>query len=441
MTRIAIIGAGCAGLGAATALLKYNVDVLLIEASGQLGGRAWTSSEFQGLPIDMGPQFVQDPQVNPWKPIMDSLGIPGIAPEIATVYRMVNGQNWQDDGDPDLAPTEGALNTGYAAASVQLNAAPIAQPVAAQPGAQREAQVLALGSNGYGSIAESAEPWRYIASDSARQVQVQAGANIYVYGGIGNLVRTYANSLAALNAQRLTILTQAEVTGVQSTGDGVVLTARDGRTFAADYCIVTVPVTQIGGLAFTPPLSQTRQTARGLLALGAYKKVAFRPTLMPGAIAANTEYYIYDPGQPDGCWQYFRLPTDPTILICVASGDFAAALDAVAANLVSQRVQALLTLSYPNGNFAPLNAQVVVTNWSNQPFVGGAYSYTQVNVQAQANDATAFRARVEIAKPHGRVHFAGEATWLQGYGTIAGAYLSGQRAADEILTRIGVALT
>src|SRR5207253_2624642 len=122
---------------------------------------------------------------------------------------------------------------------------------------------LALGSSGYGAIAESAEPWQYLASDQARQAEVEnGGAKLYVTGG--------------------------------------------------------------------------RSRADGYVRLGSYKKVAFRPTTFPqvdnldpkksNSIEQKFEYYIYDRDE-DGVWQCFRLPTDPTILICVAAGDFARRLD------------------------------------------------------------------------------------------------------------------
>src|SRR4051812_18198788 len=65
MTRIAIIGAGCAGLGAAATLMEDGADVSvdLIEANDRIGGRARTSTQYHDLPVDLGPQFIQDPKI------------------------------------------------------------------------------------------------------------------------------------------------------------------------------------------------------------------------------------------------------------------------------------------------------------------------------------------------------------------------------------------
>lgn len=441
MTRIAIVGAGCAGLGAVTALIPYDVEIILIEASDRLGGRAWTSSAFADLPIDMGPQFVQDPDVNPWKGIMDALGILGIAPATDTRYRIREGDTWRDEETlKAIRTTDELIDDGFEAACSQYNKPPLDK----RPSAEGDAiqyQRLALGSNGYGSIAESAEPWQYIASDAARQAHPSAGENIYVVGGIGNLVSTYADKLIKGLGKRLSCIPKTQITAIESTSDGVFLSADGKAKIWADYCILTVPVSQVAPIAFTPPLSDQRRVALGLVRLGSYKKVAFRPKKIPDALEANIEYYIYD-SLTESCWQYFRLPTDPTILICVTSGDSALRFDKQDGKIIFGITKAFLSQAYADdGDFTP-EGDYVVTNWSNQPFVMGAYSYTAYDKEKYpaADDPIPFHARVEIARPHERIHFAGEATWTEGYGTIAGAYRSGERAVKEIIARIGIPL-
>lgn len=89
----------------------------------------------------------------------------------------------------------------------------------------------------------------------------------------------------------------------------------------------------------------------------------------------------------------------------------------------------------------PLRAQIgrrgvpdptgfVITRWATDPFALGSYSYIGVG---GSNDD-----RRDLAEPLGdaavdRVFFAGEATSAPYAATVHGAYLSGRRAADEVL--------
>lgn len=435
MARIAIVGAGCAGLGAAATLLARGHAVVIFEALDRIGGRAWTS-DVQGLPVDLGPQFVQDPSDNPWTGIMTTLGIGGVDPVVGGRYRILGGDGvWTTCGETAaMSVVDDALNDGFAFAEQQPNRPPLPRPSVAQPGPDRQERALALGSNPLGAIAESVEPWQYVAADSARQIAPEEEENnIYVVNGIGNLVIAYATRLRE-GQNPPVIRTQTPVTKLVSDDNRVIVTLAGEQTETFDHAIVTVPVTQIAKIDIDPPLEPARRTALGLIGLGSYKKIAFRPTAIPPDIEEHREYYIYDP-VTDGCWQFFRLPTDPGILICVAAGDFARRLDEAEDDSVWATVVKLLGKAYATDGFTPAS-QVLVTNWTRQPYIGGAYSYTRFDPNRPEWDSTPLNARLVIAEPHGRIHFAGEATWADAYGTIAGAYRSGQRAAEAVMREI-----
>lgn len=64
------------------------------------------------------------------------------------------------------------------------------------------------------------------------------------------------------------------------------------------------------------------------------------------------------------------------------------------------------------------------TSWGTDPFTLGAYSFPSITTQMAHFD--------QVGEPHGRIHFAGEHTSRQYFGTVHWAYLSGLRAADEV---------
>ena len=71
-------------------------------------------------------------------------------------------------------------------------------------------------------------------------------------------------------------------------------------------------------------------------------------------------------------------------------------------------------------------SEVLLTRWGKDPFSLGSYSYPAVGSTPAMRD--------ELARRWGRMVFAGEAVSTSFPATIQGAYLSGIKAAKEILT-------
>ncbi len=91
--------------------------------------------------------------------------------------------------------------------------------------------------------------------------------------------------------------------------------------------------------------------------------------------------------------------------------------------IVESAMKTLRTL-YGRQTPDPLDFQI--TRWAADPFALGAYSFNALGSEPKMRD--------ELAKSlGGEVFFAGEATERQHFGSVHGAYLSGLRAAQEIL--------
>ncbi len=73
---VVVIGAGAAGLGAATSLRESGRSALVLEASDRIGGRAWTAHppELGGVWFDMGAVWLHAAEHNPLVPIARSAG-------------------------------------------------------------------------------------------------------------------------------------------------------------------------------------------------------------------------------------------------------------------------------------------------------------------------------------------------------------------------------
>src|SRR5580658_2230986 len=73
---VVVIGAGLAGLGAATALRRMGRGAVVLEAAGRIGGRAWTAypRALGGVWFDMGAIWLHDAEHNPLTPIARAAG-------------------------------------------------------------------------------------------------------------------------------------------------------------------------------------------------------------------------------------------------------------------------------------------------------------------------------------------------------------------------------
>src|SRR6202171_4680048 len=62
---IVVIGAGAAGIAAARRIMAANRSVIVVEATGQIGGRCLTDSATFAVPFDRGARCLHNPDTNP----------------------------------------------------------------------------------------------------------------------------------------------------------------------------------------------------------------------------------------------------------------------------------------------------------------------------------------------------------------------------------------
>lgn len=87
---------------------------------------------------------------------------------------------------------------------------------------------------------------------------------------------------------------------------------------------------------------------------------------------------------------------------------------------------AMQTLRRIFGRHIPEPLDVQITRWAADPFAYGSYSFNALGSTPSMRD--------DLARSVGRrLFFAGEATERRYFGTVHGAYLSGLRAAQEVM--------
>src|SRR6202790_2327891 len=72
---IVVIGAGTAGIAAARRIIAANRRVIVIEATGQVGGRCLTDTATFDVPFDRGARWMHNPDTNPMIRLARSSGL------------------------------------------------------------------------------------------------------------------------------------------------------------------------------------------------------------------------------------------------------------------------------------------------------------------------------------------------------------------------------
>jgi monoamine oxidase len=402
---ILIIGAGVAGLSAATALRADGIDCVVVEAASCVGGRARTTM-IGHHHFDHGASWLHAAERNPIADLARMAGLTLINAEHVRTRRVMIGHTVATRFE--LAERAQAYEDFERMAGAETRDIAIAdaiEPLRTNPWtasieAWEACQIAAADPDDFSVI-----DWRNNALE---------GANLHIPGGIGTFVCT----TLAESAGPIAINTQ--VSAIDWSGP-IVATTSAGE-IAASACIITVSTAAAARIRFTPALPNTHADALDNLPMGLLTKVALRATgadrlgLRPDE--SVTAQIIR--GQP--MFSLLAWPSGADHVVAFVGGpqawDFARQGPAATIAAVRKRLRDWFG---PRADAALADA--TVTDWHDNPLHGGAYAY------ARAGHATA---RAALAAPiaDGRLIFAGEATAQHGLaGTVGGAWNEGQRAA------------
>ena len=416
--RVVVVGAGISGLTCGAALTDAGIDVTVHEARHRLGGRTWTA-DIGGAPVDLGGSWIHGPHHNP---LAD--------------YCRTAGFGWHNDGN------WGTGMYGYDPAG-RLIDSPTASTVVAARSDFDPAQ--AADRLGEGATFDQAVDW-YLADRNLTgavgdavaynlryldgglnigappgQISVRGAAEYSDHGG-GNLMlaggyRTLVEHLAA----PLDITLSSPVVAVEDLTGSVIVSTAAGSV-RADRVIVTVPLPVLRSIMFAPGLPPTITGAMGRLRLSTVEKAVLRydQRWWPDDLRRITWLH---PDHIYPTWTDVSRSVGSPTLVGFVNPTLATALpptpderSAVARDVVDRLIGP-----------GPEPVAIHTTDWANDPYSLGSYSY--IPTGATAADMRAFHHRV------GNVSFAGEHTVPEHFGTVHAAFMSGMRAAADLVGR------
>jgi len=406
--RIVIVGAGAAGIAAARLLKDAGVEIAIVEARERIGGRAWTDTESIGVAWDRGGSWLHSSDINPLVSIARKLGIAVTADEAPfALFR---------DGKRVEAAVIEALKALLGRAYDELaEAGERRLDIAAYDALSAETRTDPLFPLVAGEIEgfEGVELEHYSVLDSHHYIE--EGPDFVIPSGYGALI----NRLG----QDLPVELGVTVRRIDWSGAGVRLDTNRGR-IESDAVIVTVPTSVLARnqIVFTPALPIALEQAAHDLPLGLLDKVAM--LLEPGALptARNESVFLAD-AAPDVFGLHTRLWGSNAVLGYV-SGAYAHALELEGERAMIAAAVDQLAAIFGNDIRAAVRT-AVATRWAHEPWTYGSYSHCVPG---------RFGARARLTEPVGeRVFFAGEHTEQSAYGTVHGAWMSGERAAQGVL--------
>ena len=420
--KVIVVGAGVAGLAAARKLIESGREVQVIEARDRIGGRVFTSNIWTDAPMDLGASWIHGTRGNPISALARDAGAPVVptAYENSVCYE-TSGAELDADGRKRLNQLGKSLSRCIESAqdaehdqSIEAAVSKLLNSKNLTPEERKMSEFFlnsTIEQEYAGSIAELSCHW--YDSDSTFP------------GGDALFPKGY-QAIPDFLAKGVDVKLGETVRRIEwSSQHAIVETSK--AVHKADCVLVTLPlgVLKTGAVEFAPGLPPTKRQAISALGMGTLNKclLRFPSTFWPTSV--DWLEYIPEKWGQWTEWVNFSHVCGEPVLMGFNAADFGREIEKwTDREIVADAMRTLRTIF---GNQIPNPSDAQITRWATDPFAMGSYSFTAIGSKPTMRD--------ELAAPvDGRIFFAGEATDRKYFGTVHGAYLSGLRAASQILT-------
>jgi lysine-specific histone demethylase 1B len=421
--KVIVIGAGAAGVYATHLLMHYGIEVELLEASAKTGGRIQANTTFSDIAIETGAEEIH--------------GNRSVLYDLAKHF--ASARLFKDDGTDfywlnNQLRTEKYLREAADLLGEGETMFQILDSLGTYPGIDQTVTEYLTAfplDNRFYTIANALVGNEYGANnDLIGMLALREAESLYSSGSKSFKFRTgtywqlfesaFGGAIAKAKLSKI-------VASINYENSAIEVTTTNGEVFTADKVIVTVPLSMLkqSSIVFSPTLPSSKIVAIEKIGMGQGLKIFLKFT---GEFwAAETSSIIGGGTIPEYWVTHYGKGSNEFLLTAFVMGTKADELALLSDSVLSSLLIAELTSIYPSGGIAAkYSGQILVKNWKNEPFIGGAYSYPSVGASGQ---------RELLAESiNAKVYFAGEATNINGHiATVHGAMESGYSAVNEIL--------
>ncbi|NJP12267.1 MAG: NAD(P)-binding protein [Leptolyngbyaceae cyanobacterium RU_5_1] len=424
MAEVIIIGAGIAGLAAASKLQSNGHDVIVLEARDRIGGRIWTDRSL-GFPIDLGATWIHKMRGNPLTDL---------------VYRFnLNTQitnydkHWVYDSQGNLLEDE-AQDRLEARLATVLKAVGKRRKQMARADADDMSLQDAVDAviPAWGLSTQERQELNYAIATEIEHDYAADSTELSCYhwdeggefAGDDCLFPNGYDQIAVGLAAGLNIRLEHVVQTVEYDTTGVRVGC-DRGSFQANYAVITLPlgVLKRGSVVFSPVLPARKQSAIQRLGMGLLNPVVLRfPSVFWEQEAELLGYIAANKGEWAEFYNFQRVTGQP-VLVGFNASRYARQLETWTDDQILAAVMTVLRTLY--GSSIPEPDAWKIARWEADPFAVGSYSFI-------AKDASDKNYKTLAQPVINRLFFAGEATSRPYAATVHGALLSGWREADRI---------
>jgi monoamine oxidase len=407
---IVVIGAGAAGIAAARRVKAAGRSVVVIEAAPRIGGRCRTDPALFGVPFDRGARALYSPDSNPLVKLARASGI-DIAPVTTGQKIRIGRRNARAGEAEDFLTALVRANRAIDEAARGKADVACASALPNDLGDWASTVEFVLGASVTGKDLRNLS-----AVDRARMQERSAA--IVCRQGLGALLTRLGEGVPVALGTPATRV-------AWSNRDVAVDTPAGKITARAAIVTVSTHVLTAGRIAFAPDLPKRQLDAASGLGLGSYDRIALQ---LPGnPLGLGRDENLIERSKDARTALLVANIGGSSLCTVDVAGQFGADLSAQGEDAMVAFAREWLGGLFGSDAVAKVERSFA-TRWNADALIGGAMS-------AAAPGAAG--ARKLLGEPFGNVFVAGEATHETLYGTVDGAWESGEHAADAALKKIG----